>query len=90
MYPKTNNMNKTLGESRVRVDFNVTASTQVDNIKRSGADFINLIEGIALNVGELQSEEELKILKSEFMRLRALAMTAIEEGTMWAVKSATI
>jgi hypothetical protein len=49
----------------------------VNKIKRAAADLIDLVEGIA------------PTSDGEIARLRALAMTHIEDGAMWAVKAAT-
>lgn len=65
--------NPTLGEQRVRVSFNVSDSTDVDTIKRSVAQLINLCDR----------------LKDLDPRLAAVAMTTFEEAAMWAVKLAT-
>lgn len=74
----------TLGQSRVRVEFNPSKTDYVHELKMSGANFIDLVDGSACN--PKFKDEEVR----EFMRLKALAMTAIEEATMWAVKSATL
>lgn len=68
--------NKTLGESRVRTDFNAAGSADVDAIKYDAAQLINRINALETKDGEAG-------------RLKALAITAIEEGAMWAVKCAT-
>lgn len=64
---------KTLGEARVRTDFNVTGSSIVDDIKQKSAELINLCE----------------TLKEKDGRLASLAQTSYEEAAMWAVKAAT-
>ncbi len=64
---------KSLGEQRVRTDFNVTGSTLVDAIKQKSAELINLCEELKVKDG----------------RLASLAQTSYEEEAMWAVKSAT-
>jgi hypothetical protein len=63
----------TLGEKRVRVEFNPSPDSDVDKIKRAAADLIDMCEA----------------LKAKDGRLAALAQTAFEEGAMWAVKAAT-
>ena len=74
---------KTLGEARVRTDFNVGNSDIVADIKNKGAELINLING-------LKAPEGFPVEKmGEFARLKALALTEIESGTSWAVKTAT-
>jgi hypothetical protein len=66
-------MSKTIGEQRVRTDFNPSADSIVDQIKQKTAELINMCED----------------LKSKDPRLAATAQTAYEEAAMWAVKSAT-
>jgi hypothetical protein len=64
---------ETIGEKRVRTDFNVTQSDTVGQIKRKTAELINLCED----------------LRGKDGRLASLAQTAYEEAAMWAVKAAT-
>jgi len=64
-----------IGEDRVRTQFNPSANTVVDQIKQESAALINLCEGIKINGGDA--------------RCVALAQTAYEEAAMWAVKAAT-
>jgi hypothetical protein len=64
---------KTIGEERVRVDFNPSKDDIVSLIKQKSAELINLCEE----------------LKSKDLRLAALAQTSYEEAAMWAVKAAT-
>jgi hypothetical protein len=66
-------MEKTIGEQRVRTEFNVTNNTTVDVIKQKTAELINLCEE----------------LKSKDGRLASLAQTEFESAAMWAVKAAT-
>ncbi len=67
-----------LGEDRIRVKFNPSANSVVDEIKQDTAKLIDLCE-CHLNPGS----------SPEAARLWALAMTAYEEAAMWAVKAAT-
>ena len=62
-----------IGEQRVRVEFNPSANGVVDEIKQATARLINICES----------------LKEQDGRLAALAATAYEEAAMWAVKAAT-
>jgi len=64
---------KTIGELRVRINFNPSAGTVVDQIKQKTAELINLCEE----------------LKAKDRRLASLAQTSYEEAAMWAVKAAT-
>lgn len=63
----------TIGQDRVRVAFNPSSTSIVDEIKALTADLIDLCE----------------TLKPLDPRLAALAQTAYEEAAMWAVKAAT-
>lgn len=63
----------TLGEKRVRTNFNVTQADDIDYLKRTSAELINFCE----------------TLKDKDPRLASLAQTAFEEAAMWAVKAAT-
>jgi hypothetical protein len=69
-------MTQTLGEYRVGLSFNPSGKTAVDTIKGHAAMLIDEIDKLPANDGEVA-------------RLKALAMTAIEDGAMWAVKAAT-
>lgn len=62
-----------IGEDRVRIKFNVSANSTVDEIKLKTAELIDICETI----------------KYKDPRLAALAQTAYEEAAMWAVKAAT-
>lgn len=64
---------KSLGEQRVRTEFNPAQSDTVSQIKQLTAQLINL-------TSTLHDKEP---------RLTSLAMTAYEEAAMWAVKAAT-
>lgn len=63
----------TVGEKRVRVDFNVDGDPAVDEVKKMSAHLIDLCE----------------FEKDKDPRLCALAQTAFEEAAMWAVKLVT-
>ena len=73
---------QTIGEQRVRIDFNVNNLSTVQQIKEQAAILINMINSLPI------PEDQEKT--SEYIRLRILAMTAFEEGAMWGVKAATI
>lgn len=73
-------MKETLGEYRVGIDFNPSANPTVKTIKKVAANLIYLTTLI-------EAEPDVEIPEVE--RLKALAMTAFEEGAMWAVKAAT-
>ena len=57
---------KTLGEKRVRTDFNVGNSSAVDDIKRKTAELINTVE--------------LLRIEGKDARLTAIAQTTYEEA----------
>jgi len=67
-----------IGAERVRETFNPSGDSLVDKFKRYTADLIDLC-----------NDERSKTNDVEASRLWALAMTAYEEGCMWAVKAAT-
>jgi Ser-tRNA(Ala) deacylase AlaX len=71
-------MMKTIGEQRVRIDFNPSNEDTVFQMKQKAAELINDAERI-----KTYSEDP------EVKRLASLAATAIEEGAMWLVKAAT-
>ena len=67
-----------LGESRVRVSFNPSGNSTVDDIKRKSAELIDLCD----SMGQEAKDDEQK-------RCLALAMSSYEVAAMWAVKAAT-
>ena len=73
----------TLGEQRVRVSFNPSGNTEVNDIKRRAADCIDWCED------HKQRDATKSLNVSEVNRMLALAQTAFEEAAMWAVKSVT-
>lgn len=73
---------ETIGEKRVRTQFNPAASGEVDTFKQRTAELINLCDHLK---GDGSS-----VVSGEKMRLIALAQTAYEEAAMWAVKAATV
>lgn len=64
---------KSIGEHRVRIEFNPSNDDAVFQIKQKAAELINLCEA----------------LKTKDIRLASLAQTSFEEGAMWAVKATT-
>lgn len=86
-------MEKTLGEKRVRTDFNASGSTLVDKFKNKTADLIDLCQAMKNDEvvkPENKSPESFGENAGEKLRLIALAQTAYEEAAMWAEKAATI
>ena len=77
----------TEGEYRVGIDFNPSDMDEVSEIKRAAADLIDLIDRIPDAHSGLADAEVLRT--GQIRRLKALAMSEIENGAMWAVKAAT-
>lgn len=75
---------QTLGEMRVRTEFNPSNQDYVSQIKQKTAELINLIDQAAANPSWYDETF------GEWKRLKALAMTDYENAGMWAVKAATI
>lgn len=71
----------TLGEKRVRVEFNPSNVGNVNFFKEKTAELINVCEDLKPQDGSMMSGEK--------ARLISLAQTAYEEAAMWAVKAAT-
>ena len=80
------NKRQTLGEFKVRTSFNPSEMTDVSVLKDRAAMFINIVDSLTLSTNRAYTEQETK----EFGRLKSLAMTSIEEASMWAVKAATV
>ncbi len=68
----------TVGEDRVRVEFNPSKASDVDTIKQHTAKLIDLCHAMSD-----------KTTDPEVGRLFSLAMTHYEDAAMWAVKGAT-
>ena len=66
-------MELTPGQKRVRLDFNPDGNPDVEKLKRLTAELIDACE----------------MLKVKDPRLAALAQTAYEEASMWAIKAVT-
>ena len=69
-------MDQTLGQMRVKAEFNPAKDDTVDKIKNKAAELIDLIN-------ELRSKEA----AGEKHRLISIAQTEIETGCMYAVKA---
>lgn len=74
----TDRQMSTIGRSRVRVSFNPSEKSFVDQIKNKTAELIDLCD-----------QAEVDAVGGEVKRLWKLAETAYEEAAMWAVKAAT-
>lgn len=71
-----------IGEDRVRVKFNPSAETVVDQIKQKTAELINICN-------ERNNFNAVPPLSTEEARLWIIAQQTYEEAAMWAVKAAT-
>ncbi|HFK5521127.1 Acb2/Tad1 domain-containing protein [Elizabethkingia anophelis] len=83
---------KTLGEKRVRVEFNPSDDSTVSLLKQKSAELINLLENVKndeVSKTYENSPEALQTVSGEKLRLIALAQTTFEEAAMWAVKAVT-
>jgi hypothetical protein len=78
---ESTNKNPSLGETRVRVDFNVANSSDVTKVKIESAKSIDFMQSLRVNKDGVSAS-------SEKQRLISMAQTAYEAG-MWAVKAIT-
>ena len=74
-------MGNSLGEKRVRTDFNPSKEGNVEFINQKTAELINVLE-------EFKNDER-NNLDGEAKRLVSLAQTSFEEAAMWGVKAVT-
>lgn len=72
---------QTIGQYRVGLSFNPSNDLTVQRLKEKAAALIDEIDQIVIDPGKLDV--------GEVARLKALAMTGVEEAAMWAVKAAT-
>lgn len=70
----------TLGEYRVRTQFNPSQEALVDQLKQKYAELIDLLAGYRAGVARDDAETQ---------RVVAQAMTVTEDAAMWAVKAVT-
>lgn len=82
-----------LGERRVRVSFNPSEKSLVNDIKLKTAELINLLQQQreafrAEKEGDIQTIED-ALRMDDKNRLISIAQTKYEEAAMWAVKAAT-
>lgn len=85
-------MEKTLGERRVRTDFNVSGNDVVTLIKHKSAELIDLLQAMRNDEGTKtfgETPETKENVSGEKFRLIAIAQTKYEEAAMYAVKAAT-
>ncbi len=72
----------TIGEKRVRAQFNPSKDYTVQTIKQKASELIDLIHS-------LEPKEDLGADIGEFIRLKSIACTDVETAAMYAVKCAT-
>jgi hypothetical protein len=85
-------MEQTLGQKRVRVSFNPSADSVVDQIKQRTAELIDLLQSLRndeVSKTYDKTSEEKNALSGEVFRVIALAQTEYESACHWAVKAAT-
>jgi hypothetical protein len=75
---------KTLGENRVRTEFNPSKNGTVDQIKQKTAELINLVEELWPQRSDVTDLDLVEI-----RRLKNVAQDNYEQAAMWAVKAAT-
>ncbi|MCT4079307.1 hypothetical protein HZP84_04075 [Elizabethkingia anophelis] len=73
--------NQTLGEKRVRIEFNPSNSGNVNALKTKAAESINILEDF--------KNDPRNEVDGEKVRLIATAQTKFEEAALWAVKAVT-
>jgi len=73
--------NKTLGETRVRTEFNPAKAGNVECLKQKSAELIDVLESFR--------KDERYTHTPETLRLISIAQTTFEEAAMWAVKAVT-
>lgn len=73
----------TIGEKRVRTEFNPNGVGNVNAIKQKTAELINLLEDFK------KDERHADFMDGETIRVISLAQTAYEDAAMWAVKAVT-
>lgn len=76
----------TRGEYRVSVSFNPSGDEQVTKIKAMAAALLDEIDAIPT---DLPITEENPHVNEERARLKAIAITTVENAAMWAVNAAT-
>lgn len=77
-------MTQTLGQQRVKAEFNPDKNELVDQIKNKSAELIDLLESMRTLTPDGKPNE---VFSGEKMRLISLAQTNYEEAAMWAVKA---
>ena len=78
------NRKLTKGEKTIRTTFNPSTEDYVASLKQKSADLYDFLDDSAPD----QKWDDEKV--NEWVRLKTLALTKIEEFSMFAVKSATV
>lgn len=79
----------TFGGKAAAVSFNPSSVAEVDEIKKSAANFIDAIVGPTGHKILPELQEEGTKLDGEVVAMRKLALRKAQEASMWAVKAAT-
>jgi len=74
-------MEKTLGQIRVRTDFNVTKADNISLVKQQTANLIDMMEDLR--------KDNRSMIDPEKQRLISIAQSKYEEAAMFAVKALT-
>lgn len=74
-------MEKTLGQIRVRTDFNVTKADNISLVKQQTANLIDMLEDLR--------KDNRAMIDQEKQRLISIAQSKYEEAAMFAVKALT-
>jgi hypothetical protein len=77
-------MEQTLGQKRVKADFNPAKNDLVDQIKNKSAELIDLIEKLRTQDTSGSASD---LLSGEKARIISIAQTEIETACMYAVKA---
>lgn len=73
----------TIGEKRVRTEFNPSGVGNVNAIKQKTAEIINILEEFK------KDERNNDFMDPELIRIIDIAQTNYEDAAMWAVKAVT-
>ena len=91
-YDEVNPSFITEGEKRVRLSFNPSALTRVENFKKTMAKAIDLLveeaELVKVSLYDME-EKEYNSLNSDFQREIATAKTQVQQASMWGVLALT-
>ena len=78
-----------IGETRVRIDFNVGGDDHVTSVKQTTADMINFLNTLDPFRDKDATCEDFLSDSVEKSRLITIAQQKYEEAAMWAVKAIT-